>query len=205
MERVGESGGTSARRKLLYESYHCEEVLMSRHSHLRTLTALATGLFLASGCGDGGSPTQALAAGSSLFPSSGTPSLVSCPSSTTQSVTGLIGALGGTLSVGGTIVTIPANAVLTPTNFTLTIPASPYMEIEVTANGADHFVFSQPVAVTIDYGRCADSSLLAPPYQAWNIDPATHTLLENMGGVDVKLTHTVVFTTIHFSGYALAD
>ena len=177
---------------------------MSGLSKLRNIAACAAALFVASACGDGGSPTQAVAAGS-LFPSTASPSLVSCPSTSAQSVSGLIGALGGTLSVGGTIVTIPANAVLSPTNFTLTIPASPYMEIEVTAGDSSHFVFSQPVAVTIDYGRCAGRSLLGPSYQAWNIDPTTHALLENMGGVDVKLTHTVVFTTLHFSGYALAD
>ena len=178
---------------------------MPRQSHRRTLVALAAGLFLASGCGDSGSPTQALAAGPSLFPASSAPTLISCPSNTTQSVTGLIGALGGTLSVGGTVVTIPANAVLSPTSFTLKIPASQYMEIEVTAGDSAHFVFNQPVAVTIDYGRCASGSLFAPAYQAWNIDPTTHALIENMGGVDLKVTHTVVFSTLHFSGYALAD
>lgn len=130
--------------------------------------------------------------------------LLQCPAAAADSATGVIGPLGGTLSVGGTSVVIPTDAVLSPTSFTLTVPASPYVEIEVTAGSANHFVFEKPVLVAIDYGRCG-SGLLTPPHQAWNIDPDTKTLLEKMAGVDVQLTHTVVFTTIHFSGYALAD
>jgi hypothetical protein len=131
--------------------------------------------------------------------------LLECGSSRTESATGVIDALGGVLSVGGTSVVIPANAVLSPTSFTLTVPASPYVEIEVTAGEADHFVFDKPVLVSIDYGRCGHGSLFEPSHEAWNIDPVTKALLEKMPSVDVKLTHTVVFSTIHFSGYALAD
>jgi hypothetical protein len=39
----------------------------------------------------------------------------------------------------------------------------------------------------------------------WNIDPSSKELLERMIGVDEKLTHTLIFTTIHLSGYAVAD
>jgi hypothetical protein len=133
------------------------------------------------------------------------PKLLVCPSSTTQTATGVIDALGGTLTAGGMSVVIPANAVLAPTSFTLTVPASQYVEIEVTAGGADHYVFVQPVVVILDYSRCGGGSLLSAPHQAWNIDPETKALLENMGGVDSKLTHQVSFSTIHFSGFAIAD
>jgi hypothetical protein len=39
----------------------------------------------------------------------------------------------------------------------------------------------------------------------WYIDPATGTLLENMLGVDNKLTRTITFSTGHLSGYAVAN
>jgi hypothetical protein len=175
---------------------------MRPHRCLRL--ALVLTLLAGAGCASE-HPTAATAA-ASLLPGFGDPTkLLVCPSGTAQSATGVIGSLGGVLSVGGTSVTIPANAVLQPTSFTLTVPASKYVEIEVTAGDADHYLFSQPVVVAIDYGRCGGGSLLSTPHQAWNIDPATKALLENMGGVDSKLTHTVVFSTIHFSGYALAD
>jgi hypothetical protein len=181
---------------------------MLRLNHLRLVTALAVALMGGAACGSD-SPTSVAANGApadvAARRSTGTPALLACPSSSTESATGVIGALGGVLSVGGTSVVIPANAVLAPTSFTLTVPASPYVEIEVTAGGADHFVFEKAVLVSIDYGRCGSSSLFAPAHQAWNIDPDSKALLEQMAGVDVKLTHTVVFSTIHFSGYALVD
>jgi hypothetical protein len=133
------------------------------------------------------------------------PSLIICPAGQPQSASALIGPLGGVLAAGGAQVVIPANAVLSPTTFTLSVPASKYVEIEVTTDASEHYVFSQPVLVTLDYGRCGRSNLLRAPLSAWNIDPQTKALLEPMTSVDDKLAHTVTFTTIHFSGYAVAD
>jgi hypothetical protein len=133
------------------------------------------------------------------------PSLIKCPAGAGQSASALIGPLGGVLAVGGTRVVIPVNAVLSPTTFTLTVPASKYVEIDVRTDASEHFVFSQPVLVTLDYGRCGRSDLLRAPLSAWNIDPQTKALLEPMISVDNKLTQTVTFTTLHFSGYAVAD
>jgi hypothetical protein len=130
--------------------------------------------------------------------------LIACPSSAAETSTGLIGPLGGVLGPGGIRVIVPANAVLAPTSFTLTVPASNYLEIDVQAGDAGHFVFERPVVVAIDYGRCG-----LPRFHraltVWNIDPDTKALLEEMPSVDSQLTHTIIFSTIHFSGYAVAD
>jgi hypothetical protein len=136
---------------------------------------------------------------------SSTPSLITCPAGTPQAVTNTIGPLGGVLAIGNTSVVIPANAVLAPTEFTLTVPSSRYVEIEVTAAGSEHFVFALPVTVTIDYSRCSRSNIDLRPLSVWNIDPRTKALLEQMPSVDDKLTRSVLFTTLHFSGYAVAD
>jgi hypothetical protein len=130
--------------------------------------------------------------------------LMECPASATETSTGLIGPLGGTLVVGGIQITVPANAVLSPTSFTLTVPQSNYLEIDLKAGDAEHFVFESPVVVAIDYGRCGLSRFHSA-LSAWNIDPATKALLEEMPSVDSQLTHTIIFSTIHFSGYAVAD
>jgi hypothetical protein len=130
--------------------------------------------------------------------------LLECPAPATQTSTGLIGPLGGVLAVGSIRVLVPVNAVLAPTSFTLTVPASNYLEIDVKAGDADHFVFERPVVVAIDYGRCGLPRFHSA-LTAWNIDPESKTLLEQMPGVDSQLTHTVIFSTIHFSGYAVAD
>jgi hypothetical protein len=131
-------------------------------------------------------------------------SLLICPAATSQASTGLIGPLGGVLAVGGIRVIVPAGAVLAPTSFTLTVPESNYLEIDVKAGDADHFVFERPVVVAIDYGRCG-LPLFHSALSAWNIDPDTKALLHEMASVDSLLTHRIIFSTIHFSGYAVAD
>jgi hypothetical protein len=133
------------------------------------------------------------------------PTLINCPAGEAQSTTAVIGPLGGVLAVAGTRVVIPLNAVLSPTTFHLNVPASKYVEIEVTTDESEHYLFSQPVLVTLDYSRCGRANLLRAPLSAWNIDPQTKALLEPMISVDNKLTQTVTFTTLHFSGYAVAD
>jgi hypothetical protein len=137
-----------------------------------------------------------------LFGSS--PRLLSCPTDQTTSTTGLIGALGGTLSLGGTSVTIPGGALLDDTSVELTIPAGQYMEVDLSVNNGQHISFLQPIVVTIDYSRCNRWSTLFKLLTVWNIDQDTKALLENMGGIDNKLTQSITFTTPHFSGFAIA-
>src|SRR5436309_1989370 len=80
----------------------------------------------------------------------------------------------------------------------LTIPASHYMQIGVTANGG-HFLFQQPIAITLDYSRCS-SDVQQKTLSVWNINPSTKALLQNMGGIDNKLLHQITFTTSYLSG-----
>lgn len=135
--------------------------------------------------------------------SSSTPTPVECPTAVTQSVSGLIGPLGGVLSVGGSSVTIPLGAVLLPKTFTLTIPSSQYMEIEVTAADVEHYVFQKPVTMTIDYSRCTRNDIEHAPLTIWYWDGST--LIDDMGGTDDKVARTVTFGTPHLSGYVIAD
>jgi hypothetical protein len=137
--------------------------------------------------------------------SAGSATLINCPTATAQSVTSHIGPLGGLLALGSTRVVIPLGAVLFPEDFTLTIPASQHAEIRVRAGSAEHYLFQRPVLMTIDYSRCATPELDRHLLSVWNVDEESDALLEQMIGVDLKLTHTITFTTIHLSGYAVAD
>jgi hypothetical protein len=175
---------------------------------------LAFTLLAVAACsGDVASPSQpagAAVAGSIIPPlishsDATSASLIECPTNETQSVTARIGPLGGVLALGNTRVVIPLSAVLFPTDFTLTVPASRFVEIEVRAAGTEHYLFQTPIAMTIDYSRCNSPELSQETLSVWNIDPESKALLERMTGVDDKLTHTIVFTTIHLSGYAVAD
>jgi hypothetical protein len=128
-----------------------------------------------------------------------------CPTSQTQTTTAVLDAVGGVLSVAGTSVLVPAGALLGPTNITLTVPASNFMEIDVSVEGTEHFLFELPITVTVSYARC--NSLFARFFllDAWYWNPETRKLLELMPSVDNKLMRTVTFVTPHLSGYIIAN
>ena len=132
------------------------------------------------------------------------PRLLSCPATETQSTSAQIGAEGGTLSLGGTSVTLPLGALLEATTVELTIPAGQYMEVDLSVNGGQHIDFPQPVVVTIDYSRCNRWETLLARLNVWNIDEDTKALLQNMGGIDDKLAQSITFSAPHFSGFAIA-
>lgn len=172
---------------------------------------VALSLLVAGGasCGVGSMETVTSPSGTLGLPLLGDSSsahLLQCtPPADSQTVTTDIGPLGGTLAIGNTSVVIPQGAVLQNTTFRLTIPASNLVEISVKAGAADHFLFAQPVTISIDYGRCASTLSPLQPVTAWHIDETSKALLENMTGVDLRLFHTITFLTGHLSGYAVAD
>ena len=180
---------------------------MIRSPHLRlALALLVSNLGAGIACtGDHSASTgmTGLSATKDAFPSVNRGTLIKCSTNTAQTVTRLVGPFGGALALGATTVVIPANAVLAPTVFTLTVPATKYAEIDVKAAGMAHFFFQAPVVLTIDYSRC--DGIDGQALTVWNIDPATKALLERMPSIDNKLTRTITFTTTHFSGYAVAD
>lgn len=164
---------------------------------------LASALF-GLACGEPSAPRSAPDADGAAA-ASASATLIECPSSTTQTGGGLLGPLGGTLQVGPATVVIPAGALLGETPISITVPASKYLEIDVSVPGTEHFIFQQPIAVTVDYGRCSRADIGLKLLQVWYIDSATKQPLEAMPTVDNKLTHSVTFTTGHLSGYALAN
>ncbi|HEX6534115.1 MAG TPA: hypothetical protein VF041_05935 [Gemmatimonadaceae bacterium] len=165
------------------------------------VTMCAMGLVLGS-CAE---PTEPHATPRADVVAQSQPQYLQCPVDSAQSVTAQIGALGGKLSVGNTSISIPAGAVLTPTTFTLTIPVSPYMMVDITANGQNGFKFLDAATVTIDYSRCPDSAIPDSPLSAWYVDASTYAPLQFMAGVDVRDSRRVVFVTGHLSGYAIAQ
>lgn len=117
-------------------------------------------------------------------------------------VTGSVGVPGGTLTGMGVSMVVPAGAVAGPTEFHLYTPSSPYAEVEISANGQEHFQFLLPVVISIAYDDCGTPS---GALGAWHIDPESKTLLEYMGGVNDVVNRRVVFSTMHLSGYAIAN
>lgn len=133
--------------------------------------------------------------------------LVACPTNESQSTFDLLGGGGGIVALGGTQVIIPDGALpsLGLSLVRLRIPASSYVEIDVSVNDLVDFDFHRPVTVVIDYSRCTRSDIDRAPLTVWYINPVTKAFIADMGGVDDKVARTVTFQTDHFSGYAIAQ
>ena len=177
-------------------------MFLRSNSRLKSFVVTAALVFMGVSCGE----QRATAPGTSTSRSDGTsPSLIECPSNETTTTSAIVGLLGGVIQLGGTSVTIPSGALTTPTLLQVSIPASRFMEIDVTAVGFTSCVFQQPISVTIDYSRCARSDLDQQTLHVWHIDPVTKQLLEDMGGTDDKASRRITFSTGHLSGYAVAN
>jgi hypothetical protein len=129
--------------------------------------------------------------------------LLSCPASSSQSATAVIGEHGGTVAVGRFALRIPPHAVRSATAFTFDVPASPYLEVNIHAAGVEHYHFARPVSVTLDYSRCGEDVKHAS-FDAWYLSE-TGTMMGRMHGHDAKGQQLFVFETDHLSRYAIAD
>jgi len=170
-----------------------------------TATKLLIGLAFsfAAACAD--SATSVTAVHDPRAAASSNPVLVECPTDEFAQSSELLTSLGGSVSAGGTTITVPAGALLVPTTITVTVPPSQFMEVDITANDASSFVFQLPVTVSLSYARCTRSDIEKDALSVWYIDSATKALLQNMRGDDDKDARTVTFTTDHLSGYAVAN
>lgn len=163
--------------------------------------ALLAATAAAASCADGALTAPEAA---SLAASTG-PSPLECPVSTTTSTKATIGLMGGVIELAGHRVVIPADAVLLPTEFTMTVPASNYVEVDIKAAGQEHFEFRKPVSLTLSYQRCTRTNIDKENLRIYYIDSRTKAILDDMGGTDNKAARTVTTGTDHFSGYLIGQ
>lgn len=128
-----------------------------------------------------------------------------CPTRWTRSASAIIGPEGGTVELDGHRVTLPSGAVDQPTEITLRTPRSKYLVVNLRANGEEIVEFPVPVTVTISYARCHRGDLNRRDLSAWELDPATESLLGSMSSTHDAASRSVTFTTTHFSHFVIAD
>ena len=131
-------------------------------------------------------------------------SLVACESGQERSATATLTPLGGTLSVDGISVVVPAGALLAPTELTVHVPASRYLMVNIDAAGFEHFTFEAPITVSMDYGSCPPGQLEQGPIAVWYVGD-DGSMLERMPSLDDRGRKRVTFLTGHLSGYAIAN
>jgi hypothetical protein len=130
--------------------------------------------------------------------------LLACPSDASLTGSAVIGRDGGSLSVGGHELVVPAGAVPKATLFTIEAPASDVLEVVITADKRRDYRFKAPVTVRVAHARCSDELLPEGSLTAWWIDPATRSKLGEMPGIDDRASRALTFATDHLSGYAIA-
>jgi hypothetical protein len=129
--------------------------------------------------------------------------LFACQTPRTQSASAVIGPRGGIVVVAGSALIVPPGAVSKATSFTFTIPASPYLTVDVSAKGAEHYSFARPVAITINYAHCSNEGLPATPFGAWWVNTSTLEQLGVMAAIDDRQHRRLTLVTDHLSGYAV--
>lgn len=170
-------------------------------SRTRAITATLL-IAMAAGCTE--SSTSPLEPPTTQFAYSAKSFLI-CPVDTTRSVHGTLGLLGGTIALDGHSITLPPGAVLRPTDFTLTVPKSNRVEIQIHADGHDSFRFLLPATVTISYDRCERQDFDPDALSVWHIDEITGQLLELMAGIVDPDSRDISFSTGHLSGFVIAN
>ena len=122
------------------------------------------------------------------------PRVAVCPTNTTESVSGEIGAEGGSLEVAGHRLTIPAGALTHPARFTLTAPAGRLLEVAVAVRATEPSRFSAPAAVTISYERCKRQNLRLMSAAVSSVDPETGFTVASVDAETDPTLMTVTFS-----------
>lgn len=156
--------------------------------------------FLLAACSESGPTAPAPVALLHRSPTSGA-QLALCPTEWTSSATARIGPDGGSVTVAGHRIDIPAGAVTRPTRITLRVPAGDALRVEITAGAAPHYTFLAPARVTISYDRCPRQHGMLRTADAWYLDPETGRPVEEMHATVDRRHRTVSFTTTHLSTY----
>ncbi|HEX2206894.1 MAG TPA: hypothetical protein VHG93_04375 [Longimicrobium sp.] len=166
--------------------------------------ALSLSVLAAASCTDAPAAGGITAPEGALASNSSGPTPLECPVDSTVSASGLVGPLGGVVGVGGHQLVIPPLAVLLPTQFTVTVPASQYVRVDVTAGNGQHFQFRKPVTLTLSYARCTRSDIDKENLRIYYVDD-NNAILEDLGGTDDKNARTVTTGTDHLSGYLIGE
>ena len=121
-----------------------------------------------------------------------------CEPSKGESKTKKIGTRGGVIALGTSQIDIPAGALASEVEITISQKPGNTTELQFEPHGLR---FAKPVELTFDYGHCVveDAQALGVVYVAngWK-------LLETMPSTDKRSAHRISALTDHFSGYMVS-
>lgn len=126
------------------------------------------------------------------------PRILRCGHNQPDSKTERIDQNGGKVTLRGHQLRVPAGAVTGPTDFTLSIPGTDRVEVDVVASGP----LSGTVELTINYVGC--SGLPKEDLKIWRLD-ANRNPRDDLGGTDDRVGRRVTTSLSHLSGYGVAQ
>ena len=125
--------------------------------------------------------------------------LVACTPLPADSVTQVIGPLGGTMSIGPHSFTVPAGALDSAVTITAIAPSDSLNRIVFQPSG---LTFSTPATLTLSYANCGLLPHLLPERVAY-VDNLLN-VLYYLPSVQNQMSQTVTGQVQHFSDYAVA-
>lgn len=177
---------------------------MSRSRDLMVGLVAAVAACVFAGCGE--APKEAAPLEPELMPVSSLSATAApvCPVAEESSVRGQILPQGGIVSLHGHSIYFPPGAVREPVEVKLTVPASPYVEVDIQVNGQEHYRLARPVLATLSYERC-DGEALQGRLAVAHVDGRSRRLLQRMSSLHDEANRSVSFVTNHFSGYVIIN
>lgn len=157
----------------------------TRHT-LRSPALCALALLLAAGCRKGPSSTNAYVP-------------VECGQGNGQSNAVAIGDAGGTVTMGGHSLTVPAQAVSGRTTFTITERAAGHIGVEVEPHGTQ---FAKNATLTLSFGRCGGNPAGFEDLRVVEVRRGSTEIIRVLPSVVNTQARTVTTTGLqHLSGY----
>ena len=148
-------------------------------------------------CGEPGAVAPEVPALQASRTASGTRQL-RCRPLVYDSVTQMVGWLGGSIRVSRHVLQIPFGALTKPVKITLVAPSDTVNRIQFQPEG---LVFQLPVSLTMSYANCNASKATPPKQVAYVSDSLA--ILEVEPSVDDVSGKRVIARLSHFSGYAI--
>lgn len=131
--------------------------------------------------------------------------LLDCASTTVETVSGTIGADGGSIGLNGHELLIPKGSLEASQRFEIEVLSSPYLIVSFRAEGHNHFEFAGPVYLTVNYSRCETDAESVDDLRVYYLDAETLTILKDLGGAVDTTLNGVTAVTDHLSDYAVGS
>ena len=113
-----------------------------------------------------------------------------------------IGPAGGSVTLNGHRLDVPAGAVTQDVRFTITVLPAAFLKVRIEADGKPNFDFQVPASLTLSFARCAPADP-NEPLGIFKIDLRNDAVLKRLGGEVDRQAQTITAKLDGLSGYSV--